>query len=187
MWRDIVVAISRLLVLPYREWKNIGSKEQTEVGYLNRFLYPVFGMIALTTLVGGLWLTPDGNLQSALTGTVIQVVAVFGGYYFVAYLLNEMAPRFSLEKSTFRFQQFTGYSSVVLYLLFFVMPLLSGFNYLWLAAIYTVYIAYAGADVFLRVPENKRISFTVIASLLIVSVPLIMKTLLESIMNLLHN
>ena len=59
------------------------------------------------------------------------------------------------------------------------MPLLSEFTLLWLVVIYTIYIVYAGADEFLRIAENKRVSFTVIASLLVVLLPLIIKILLE--------
>lgn len=184
MWGDIVITTVRLISSPSREWKNIGNKSQAEVGFLNRFLHPIFGMIALTSFIGELWLSPDGNLQSALTTTIIRIVAVFAGYYIAANLLNELSSRFDLEKNLFRYQQFVGYSSVVLYLLFFVMPLLPKFNIIWFAATYTFYIVYAGADSLLHLAENKRISFTVIVSLLIILFPLIIKILLEQLVKI---
>jgi hypothetical protein len=53
------------------------------------------------------------------------------------------------------------------------------------AAIYTLYVVYAGAEVFLCVTANKKLSVTVIASLLIVVVPVGLSLLLKSLMTIL--
>ncbi len=179
MFKDIIQTIFFLIVSPRKGWKQIIDKEVSHQDFINNFLFPIFGFVAITTFVGGMWLAENSGIHWALKLSIAVVTALFGGFYLVSYLLNELFPKFGLDKKLNKAQQFAGYSSVVLYVLFFVMPLLSEFTLLWLVVIYTIYIVYAGADEFLRIAENKRVSFTVIASLLVVLLPLIIKILLE--------
>ena len=172
MFKDIIQTIFFLIVSPRKGWKQIIDKEVSHQDFINNFLFPIFGFVAITTFVGGMWLAENSGIHWALKLSIAVVTALFGG-------LNELFPKFGLDKKLNKAQQFAGYSSVVLYVLFFVMPLLSEFTLLWLVVIYTIYIVYAGADEFLRIAENKRVSFTVIASLLVVLLPLIIKILLE--------
>ena len=185
MVTNIVQTIFFLVASPQKGWRRVIDKKISHQDFINNFLFPVFGFVAITTFIHGMWLVENGGIHWALKLTIVVVSALFGGFYLVSYLLNELFPKLGLEKNLNAAQQFTGYSSVVLYILFFVMPLLSKFTLLWFVAIYTLYIVYIGADKFLHIAENKRVIFTVIASLLVVLLLLIIKVLLESIINLL--
>ncbi|MDO5664843.1 MAG: YIP1 family protein [Bacteroidia bacterium] len=179
MFKNIIQTIFFLIVLPRKGWKRIINKKINHQDFINNFLFPIFGFVAITTFIGGMWLMEDSGIHWALKYTIIVVSALFGGFYLVSYLLNELFPKFGLDKNLNKAQQFTGYSSVVLYILFFVMPLLSEFTLLWFVVIYTLYIVFVGANEFLHIAENKRVSFAVIASLLMALLPLIIKILLE--------
>lgn len=184
---NIVQTIFYLIFSPQKGWKRIIDKKMEHQKFIGDFLFPIFGFIAITTFIGGMWLTENGGIHWALKQSIAVVTALFGGFYLVSYLLNEISPKFGLDKNMDAAQQFVGYSSVVLYVVFLILPLLSGLKLLWLLAIYTLYPVYVGAGEFLRVAENKRLTFTVIASLLIVLVPLIIKALLELLINLFPN
>lgn len=171
MWRDIFKVVSDLIFASPKAWKEIDKKNYTQNLFLNRFLHPIFGVIALASFVGGVWFTKGGNVESALKQTIVSVVAVYGGYFIATYALNELAPRFELKKSIFRFQKFVGYSSIVLYLLYIVIPLLSDFIILWLIALYTIHVVYNGAMYFVKVNEGKLVNFTLIAAALIILSP----------------
>lgn len=179
MWKEFFNTCVRLIVSPQRAWGEILVEEEDRNDFLNKFLHPIFGIIALTTFVGGLWFSRNGTVESALKETVVSIVSVFGGYYLASYIINELAPRFFLIKDLTHYQLFVGYASIVMYISFIVMPLLSRFSFLWLIAIYTLYIVYAATNTFMQIEEKRRISFTAIASSLIVLVPLIIKNLLE--------
>lgn len=171
MFKDIILTIVHLIISPNIAWKDVSAEAEDQTEFLNRFLHPVFGIIALTSFIGGLWFTRDGNLQSALKEAIVSVVSVYGGYYIASYAINEIAPRFDLEKHLFSFQRFVGYSSVLLYVLYMILPFLSDFYILWFAALYTAYIVYAGAAIFFGISETKRMSFTVAATSLMLLVP----------------
>lgn len=187
MFINIVQTIFSLIVSPRKGWKRIIDKKTAHQDFINNFLFPIFGFVAITTFIGGMWFAESTDIRWALKQTVVVVSALFAGFYLGSYALNELFPKFGLDKNLNIVQQFVGYSSVVLYLLFLVMPLLSGLTHLWFLVVYTLYIAYVGTDAFLDVIGNKRLGFAVIASFLIVLIPLLIRFLLESVINLLPN
>lgn len=178
MWKNILIVVIQLLASPQKAWKDLHAEEDDHNEFLNNFLYPIFGIIALTTFIGGLWFTRDGNVELGLKNAIIRIVTVYGGYYIASYFLDEMAPRFGLSKNSLRHQQFVVFSSVVLYALLVIMPLISDFFILWLSVLYTVYIVYTGAEIFMQVGEDKRMNFSVSATLLILLVPGLIHVLL---------
>ncbi|MDD3788155.1 MAG: Yip1 family protein [Petrimonas sp.] len=171
MLKEIFLTIIHLITSPQPAWKDIASQEEDHQEFLNRFLFPVFGIIALTSFIGGLWFTRDGSLEIALKRTIVNVVTVYGGYFIASYILNETAPRFGLEKHLFTYQRFVGYSSVVLYALYMILPFLSDFFILWLFAIYTFYIVYVGTEKYFGLPDDRTMNFSVLATLLVLVVP----------------
>lgn len=177
MWRDIFVTIAQLIVASPGAWKDIDREKRPLNEFLSRFLHPIVGIIALTTFIGGLWLVRDGDVESALKNVIITVVAVYGGYYLAAYALNEAAPRFGLTRNMARFQQFVGYSSVVLYALYIIIPFLTDFFILWVFALYTIHLVNTGAKFFMKVPAGNRVNFSILAAALSVLTPALIQAL----------
>lgn len=181
MFINIIQTVFYLIVLPRKGWKRIAGRTAAHPDFIGNFLFPVFGLVALATFAGGMWAGEGGGIRWALKQAVVAVSALFGGFYAASLALNGLFPRFGLEKDPDAAQQFAGYSSVVLYLLFLVAPFLPEGTPLWILVLYTLCPAYAGTGEFLRVAGNKKRPFAVIASSLIVSVPLLIKILLEEL------
>jgi hypothetical protein len=177
MWRDIFITIVQLIVASPRAWKDLKKEERAQHEFLYRFLHPMFGIIAFASFVGGLWFVRDGNVENALKNSIISVVGVYGGYFIASYVLNEVAPRFGLGKDLPRFQQFTGYASVALYVLFIVTPFLSDLFILWLFALYTIYLVNIGAFYFMKAPKARIADFTAAASAVIILTPVLVRAL----------
>ncbi len=176
MWRDLFVTISQLIVASPSAWKDIRKDDTSLNSFINQYLHPFIGLIALAAFTGCMWFTThDGGLQSALKNSIISVAAIYGGFYIVSYLLHEAASRFGLKDPLSRFQIFTGYASVVVYVLYVFIPFFSDFFILWLLVIYTFYVVQTGAIHYLKVPTSKRTDFTIFASVLIVLVPTLIK------------
>ncbi|HBG58198.1 YIP1 family protein [Proteiniphilum sp. UBA1028] len=177
MWRDIFVTIIQLIVASPSAWKEIDKEDKSQNDFVGRFLHPVIGIIALAAFIGGMWFTRDGGLQGALKSAIINVVSIYGGFYISSYAINEAAPRFGLSKNLARFQKFTGYSSVVVFALYMIVPFLSDFFILWLLVLYTLYVVQTGALFFLNVSAGKRLNFTLLASALIILAPAVIRGL----------
>ncbi|MDR0421961.1 MAG: YIP1 family protein [Proteiniphilum sp.] len=181
MWRDIFITIAQLIVDPPRAWRYLRKERKTHHEFLYRFLHPVFGLIAASSFVGGLWFVRGKGLENALKSSIISVAGVYGGYAIAAYLLNEIAPRFGLEKNLPRFQRFTGYASVVLYVLYIITPVLSELFVLWFLVLYTIYLVNTGISRYLKVPEEKVTDFTAIASIIIILAPVVVRIFFVSL------
>lgn len=171
-----------MITAPEVLWRQL-SKDKNHDSFLNRYLYPIFGIIALTSFIGGLWIVPDGNIQIALKKAIVSLVTVYGGYYIGSYVLNEWLPRLGISKDEPKVQQFVGYASALIYALFIFLPFLSDFFILWLFALYTAYIVYTGYGVYIKGKEEIRMSFTGIATALILLTPALIKTILSFLIN----
>ncbi len=183
MWRDVFVVMIQLLVAPHTVWREKKKEQKSLQNFLYRYLHPVFGLIAVASFIGGLWFSGNGNLENALKNAIVSVVAAYGGFFIASYILIEIADRFGIEKNTSRIRQFIGYSSVVVYLLYLITPFLANFFIIWLLVLYTVHVANTGALFYLEVPEEKRVNFSLLASVLIVLVPICIQLLFSTLMN----
>jgi hypothetical protein len=169
MFKEIFLTIIHLITSPQSAWRSIKKDEED----------PIFGIIALASFIGGLWFSHNGNVEQALKNTIVNIITVYGGYLVTAYILNEISFRYNLQKQIFTFQRFTGYSSVIIYGLYIIMPFLSDFFILWLLSAYTAYIVYIGSEVFFEITKNKKKKFTLASTLLILFIPLIIKAIMN--------
>lgn len=178
MFKKIVTLIVRIISKPEDSWHMLSTKKDHE-SFLNHYLYPIFGLVALTSFVGGMWFVSGGNLQVALKSSIIDIVTVYGGYYIGSYILNETLPRFGIPKNEPQVQQFVGYASALMYALFIILPFLSDFFVLWLFAFYTAYIVHTSYGVYIVGKEESRMHFTGVATAAILLTPAIIKLILS--------
>lgn len=178
MLKNIFITIVRLITAPQDAWRDLSNEIDKQKNFQDKYLYPIVGIVALTSFIGGLWFTRDGNLQIALKNAIVSAVTVFAGYYIASFILNEIAPRFGLLKNQEHFQRFVGYSSALLYALYIVLPLLFDFFVLWFFAFYTAYIVYVGAQIYIETKEEKRTNFTITATILVLLIPMLINSIL---------
>ena len=183
MWRDIFSTITELIVASPNVWKTIEREKKSHHEFLTRYLHPLFGIIAIASFIGGLWVIRDGSIERGLKQAIINVVSVYGGYFIASYSLNELASDFGLKRHLPTFQKFVGYSSSILYLLFIIIPFFPSFIILWLLALYTIYPVHIGSHYFLKVADDKRLNFTLISSALILLIPAVIRLLFSVTIN----
>ena len=140
------------------------------------FVYPMIGLCGLSVFIGALmtmgWGGPE-SFQYAMTRCCAVAVALFGGYFLAAYLINETLVRYLKMPSRLpEVQQFAGYAMVVIFLLHIVIGILPDFQIIaLLLQFYTVYIIWEGCMKVLDIRANDRLSFTLIASVLLIACP----------------
>ena len=171
MWREIVGIITQLLVATPKAWNDIYRENRSQGEFLNRYLHPMSGLIAFTSFIGGLLFSANGSIESALKQAIIGVVAVYGGYFIASYVLNETAEKFGLKKNMPMFKKYVGFSSVVIYLLYLIIPFFPDFVILWLLALYTVHLLHTGAQYYLKVDKENHLNFTLLSSVVILFAP----------------
>lgn len=163
-----------LISSPAKAWEEIAF-ETDRRKVLGSFVYPMIGLCGFSVFLGSLFETGWGALgwQIALTKSCSVFVALFGGYFLTAYLINKLgATLFKSKDNLPLLQQFVGYSMVVTFLLDIISGIIPGFFILrWILQFYVIFVVWEGVRILLRVEEQKQMAYTVMASFFIVLCP----------------
>ena len=144
------------------------------------FVYPMIGLCGLSVFIGSLltmgWGGPQ-SFQYAMTRCCAVAVALFGGYFLAAYLINVMGVRWMRMPDQLPLvQQFAGYALVVVFLLRIVLGILPDFQIIAiLLQFYTVYIVWEGSARLLRVTDASRLRFTLMTSVVLIVCPMVIE------------
>lgn len=178
----LIKIIKRLLALLFstdKSWQKISKEKENHEEFINNFLFPIFGFISITTFIGGMWIANNGGIHYALKITIAVVTALFGGFYVASILINELFPKYGMVKDKLIAQQFVGYSSIVIYLIYLFLPFLQGLNIIWALALYSLLLIYSGVNHFLEIDKDKRVLFSIIAFIVIFLSPILLNYLLQ--------
>jgi hypothetical protein len=175
---------------PARAWEEIRLEEDRRSVFTS-FVYPMLGLCALAVFLGALihvgW-SGAPAFQYAMTRCCAVAIALFGGYFFAAYLLNELCVRwFKKESDLPLMQQFAGYAMAVIFLLSIVTGFFPDFQLLAiLLCFYTLYPVWEGAGILLNIEEKYRLNFSVIATLALVVCPIVIQMVFDSLTSALN-
>jgi hypothetical protein len=173
MFKQLFLLLFGLITKPVPVWKMLSEKqEKNNEDFCRSYLFPIIGIIALLSFVGGIISSETFDVQKALKMTISQVMIYGGSFYLISFILsNYLFPRFNLENNKFLAEKFTGYSSSLIYVLVMILSLFPGLFFLNILLLYTVYIIWTGAIEFLKVKEDLLIRFMIFASILILLTP----------------
>ena len=172
-YKDLLHKIMRLLSNPGKFWEETAGRLERNVQM--GFVYPLIGLCGLSEFVGT-FIRYDGSagelFQWALTRCCAVAVALFGGFFLAAYLLEKVGGKWlDCHSPKENVQTFVGYSMVVCFVLDAVCSLYSIVILQWILQLYTILIVFEGARRFMKVPDNKLSAYTVTASLIILLSP----------------
>jgi len=175
-----------LISSPAKAWEEI-SVEGDRRKVFTSFVYPMIGLCGLSVFIGSLF--EDGiNFQLAMTDCCAVFVALFGGYFLAAYIINKVGETiFLLRDNILVTQQFVGYSLVVIFLLDIITGLIPGFFILkWIFQFYVIYVVWEGAKTIIHVHESRRMSYTIFSSILIIACPAIIEFVFNRLTTILN-
>ena len=165
-----------LISSPAKAWEEISLEDRRAV--FSAFVYPMIGLCGISVFIGILIEGGgEGNIifQRAMTACCAVFVALFGGYFLAAYGINQLGVKMFG-------QQFAGYAMVVTFLLDIITGILPGFFILsWIFQFYIIYIVWEGTRVLIQVEEKKQMSYTIMASLLLIACPAILELIFNKL------
>lgn len=183
MYKEIIKWVIALISQPAKAWEALTRKDEENDAFLTRFVYPLIGLVTLAAFLGVMFTRKEFDLELALKSSIKTLVSSFGGFYVAAYLLNEIRQSlFKQAKDLKLCQRFVGYSSSVMYTLNIILMLLPEFFFLRIFVLYTVYVVWEGAPVYMHVEEKDRLKFVGIATALILLVPTVIDIVLFMLM-----
>lgn len=172
-YKELFNKMAFLLSSPARFWEKEVSEGQGN-RMMSEYVYPLIGLCGLAEFIGT-FIGRDISsefFQWALTRCCAVAVALFGGFFLAAYLLDKITWRwFDKYVSKEKMQVFVGYSMTVLFVLDIVNGLISIEILHWILQLYTIVVVFEGARKFLGIPERRLTSYTLVATVLILLSP----------------
>lgn len=174
-YRNIFKIAFLLISSPAKAWEDI-SLQWDRQRVVSDFVYPMIGFCGLSFFIGSLfrlgWSTPR-SFQLAMIECCGVAVALFGGFFLSAYLINSFSVKlFGLSDNLLRAEQFTGYALVITFFIDIVLGVFPVLNiFAFFLQLYVFYIVWVGAPIVMNVEAPKRLNFTAVASLIIIICP----------------
>lgn len=175
---------------PAKAWEEIRLQEDKRKVLIG-FVYPMIGLCALAVFLGTLfthgWGGPE-SFQLAMTRCCVVAVALFGGFYLAAYIINIVGEKMcGLPNDNVKAQQFAGYSLAVTFLTYIVTGFFPDLSFIALVVqLYIVYIVWEGVPVIMGITENFRLRYTLIVSSLLILCPWVIQFLFNKLLFILN-
>jgi len=183
MFKNIFNRLKGLIIKPGEAWEELSRQDEKSDTFLMRFIYPLIGIVALAAFLGIFFTYKEFDFEIALRIMIRTVIAVAGGFYLGAYLLNEVWKGiFHQPKDIELCRFFVGYASSLIFVLYILTSLLPDFFFLQIFVLYTFYIIWEGATVYMQVTENEQLKFTIITSCIVVLSPMVIEYVLRMMM-----
>ena len=183
MFKEIFELIYKLILQPGKSWSELAEKKDTDnEQFLKRYLYPVFGIIALLTFIGVLISKKEFDVQIALKTSINVFLSVFLGFYIASFVLTEIFQRvFNQSKQPKIDQQFVGYVSALMYFSHMLLAIFPNLLFFRFFELYTVYMIWEGAS-YLDIQTKDKTKFTLITAAIILVSPYLIESLMFLLM-----
>ena len=183
-YKALFVRAWSLIVRPRQTWEEIMQESpRKEVG--TTFVWPLICLCGMAVLIGGVIRDgfADGAFWETMADSCIQCVVLFDSFYFVAWGLNMLRVRYQKADDDMPLcTLFAGYAMVVVFALALLTALFPSLLLFKLVLqFYVVYIVWQGADLVLGVDEERRMTFSLVASAIILLVPFILQFIFDKL------
>ena len=183
MIKELFERLYRIIIQPAKTWNILADEKEEEIidnnTFLKTYLYPVIGIVALLTFAGVFFHKKEFDIELAFRLTIKVLITLFVGFYFASFLLSKTMEHLFFKENSFKLcQRFVGYSSALIYAMYIILAIFPDYSFLQLFLLYTIYIIWEGASVYMQIPENERNRFTAIAAAIILLSPFIIEKMM---------
>lgn len=185
-YKELFRRLFTLIASPKKAWVEISS-ESPRRDVMASFVYPLIALCGLAVLLSTF--IRDGLERSVYQPALMQMcsycVALFGGFFLAAWLLDTLRQKVFGHTSDMPGSQFfVGYAMGVVFvadMLTILFPQL--FIFKWILQFYVLYVVWEGSDVLFTIEEDKRLMFTALTSVAVVFSPAIIRLLFNTLSN----
>jgi len=172
MGMEILKNIILVIISPHVGWEEIKQSNMASGRILASAFFPLLGVLAIACFVPMLYDSTISLSDSLMTG-IIEFSSFFISYYIASYMISGFYPELAKTRgANERLNDFIVYNFIFLVLLKIISYLLpSDFTPILFLMFYMPWMVYRGCD-FLLVSKEKKTKFIVVASALIMCLPL---------------
>ena len=176
--QTIIHSFSRLLnlfIIPKKEWNAIAQEETSVKSLFLYFAIPLIAACSIISFFGVLIHTK--SIGVSISQLFVSFFSLIVGLFFAAKIIILLAPNFQLTIKPYIIFQLIIYSGAAFCVFHGIAKLFSPYSFLnqicLLCELYFIRILWIGTTPLLPIAENKKPGFTIMASLLVLVLPLI--------------
>ncbi|GHV23153.1 YIP1 family protein [Bacteroidia bacterium] len=185
---EIVSRIKSILVSPKKEWQTIEAENEPHTKVFTSYVVPLALIPAVAAFIGyGLigYSVLGVHVHSVSWGirqAIVQYVAMLGGTYLTAFVINALADNFGAKKDFDRAFSLVAYAYTPMFVagVFYILPSLSVLASL--AGLYGLYLLYIGLQPMMKAPADKQTSYFVVSLIVTVAVSAVLSIVLAAIL-----
>lgn len=185
-YKELFQRLFTLIASPKKAWVEIAS-ESPRRDVMGSFVYPLIALCGLAILLNTF--IRQGLARNVYQPVLMEMcgycVALFGGFFLAAWLIDILRQKFlGHEADMAGSQVFTGYAIGIVFLAEILVILFPQFFiFKWILQFYVLYVVWEGCDAIFTISEDKRLTFTVLASVAMIFAPMVIRTLFNTLSN----
>lgn len=187
--KNILNSFSRwfnLLISPAREWAVIAKESNPVPSIFITFSFPVTAICSLISFCGALLHT--GSFSIGIAQFFISFLSLNIGFYTSGKMIKLLAPNFQLQIQSETIYPLIIYSGAIFCLFHSLAKLFTPYSFLnqisLVFELYFIRVLWLGISPLLPISKNKKSGFTIMASLLILILPLLFERMFSIIFKL---
>jgi len=185
---DIINRVKQILVCPKPEWQIIDGENDTNMTVLTKYVLLLAAIPAVAAFVGhgiigySVMGYHIGSMSLGVKYAIIQYIAMVGGVYLTAFVIDILAANFGSQKNFDKAFSLVAFSYTPMFVggIFYILPSLS-----WLATlagIYGLYLLYIGLQPMMKTPAEKQTSYFVVSLIVTMVVSAVLSSILGAIL-----
>ncbi len=174
---DVISRAKGLILDPAAEWARIAPEGGTPKDHLLAYAVPMAAIPAVAGLIGTVAFAGPGLAVVGIVVAVLGYVLSLASVFVLAKLIEALAPSFGGVADPLSAMKLSVYSPTAAWLagLFSLVPAL---GFLGLLGLYSAYIYWVGVPHTVRVPDERRVVFTVVLVIVAVVVNILIGMLI---------
>ena len=186
---EIINRIKKVLFCSKTEWTTIEAENAPHANVFTSYVVPLALIPAVAAFIGyGLigysvfGVHVGGTISWGLRQAIVQYIAMLGGTYLTAFIIDALATNFGAQKDFNRAFSLVAYSYTPMFVagVFYILPSLA-----WLASLaglYGLYLLYIGLQPMMKVSKEKQTSYFVVSLIVTILVSVVVSAILGAIL-----
>jgi hypothetical protein len=160
--------VRNLIVNPKGEWAIIQTETFKKEAVIKGYAVPLIILMAICTILGSIIMVSNPGFA------ILKALGIFGltyaGMYVSAVIINELTTSFNSKKDIDTTFKLVIYSFTAYFIMSAIGLLLPPISMLSIFGLYSIYLFWEGATILLNTPEDNKVGFVVVSTLVIVGV-----------------
>ena len=177
----LIARVKAILLSPVTEWEVIDSEPSTAADIYKGYVAPLAAIGVIASFIGLSFIGIGGlfrvGIVAGLVHAIVAYALAFVGVFFVAWLVDVLAPTFGGQRDALRALKVTAYSFTPAWIagVLNLVPALAILGLL--AGLYGLYLLYLGLPELMRAPEDKSLGYTIVVVLCAIVIVMVFSSL----------